>query len=182
MAARPPELIERLTGYIQHNATKDNTALRDLVQQGHDQLLGLLDGISETQAQFKPAPDVWSVLELLGHVVTAKSGVARICARLARGETPTNRGAEGEEQDGVTRDRFASLAEARPALEAAHKELLAFIDGPLASANTDARFKHFVFGNLNCREWAAFQRVHDGDHAQQIEQIIAAPGYPYPTG
>ncbi len=182
MASRPPELIERLTGYIHHNATKDPAAIRALVQEGHDKLVGLLDVMSDAQAAFKPAPDVWSVLEVLGHVVTAKSGVARICDRLARGETPTNRGAEGEEQDGITRDRFASIADARPAIESAHQELLAFIDGPLASANTDARFKHFVFGDLNCREWAAFQRVHDGDHSQQIEQVTTAPGYPYVTG
>jgi hypothetical protein len=182
MAARPPELVDRLTGYIQHNAQKTPADLHSLVQQGHDQLVALISAMTEAQASFKPAPDVWSVIELLGHVVTAKGGTARICQRLARGETPTNRGREGEEQDGVTRDRFASLADARPALEAAHQDLLAFIDGPMAAANTDARFNHFVFGDLNCREWAAFQRVHDGDHAQQIEQIMAAPGYPYPSG
>jgi hypothetical protein len=176
------ELIERATGFIHKNATKDPAAMHQIVQQGHDQLTGLLDTMSDQQAAFKPAPDVWSVLELMAHVVTAKGGVARICQRLARGETPANRGAEGEEQDGISRLTYTSLAEVRPALDEAHRELLAFIDGPLAGANTQARFKHFVFGDLNCAEWAVFQRVHDGDHSGQVQQITSAPGYPYVTG
>ena len=178
MASTPPDVIERVTGYIKHNADKEPAAIRELVEAGHAQLTGLLDGMSEEQAAFKPGPDAWSVLELMAHVVTAKRGVARICARLARGEQVTNFGGEGEEQDGVTRGAFASLAEARSAMDAAHRELLDFIDGPLAQANEDARFRHFLFGDLNCREWAAFQRVHDGDHAGQIGQITSAPGYP----
>jgi hypothetical protein len=32
--------------------------------------------------------------------------------------------------------------------------------------------------SLNCRQWAAFQRVHDVDHMEQIKQVKAAPGYP----
>jgi hypothetical protein len=139
--------------------------------------------MTDEQAAFKPAPDVWSVLELMHHVVSAKGGVARICQRLARGETIPGQGREGDEQDGLRRgDAFSSLSEVRPALEEAHRELLAFVDGPMAQADTTTRFSHFVFGDLNCREWATFQRVHDGDHAQQIEQITSAPGYPYPTG
>ena len=177
--ALPAEIIDRVTGYIRHNATKEPPALRSLVQQGHDQLSGLLDSLSEEQARWKPGPGDWCALELLQHVVTAKRGVARICQRLAAGEQPPGIGREGDEQDGITRgEPFASLAEARTAMNAAHAELLAFIDGPLASANVEARFNHFVFGDLNCREWAAFQRVHDGDHAGQIEKITSAPGYP----
>jgi hypothetical protein len=176
--APPADVVEKVTSYIKHNATKDTPALRELVQTGHAQISGLLDGLSETQATFKPGPEDWSVLELMAHVVTAKGGVARICERLARGEQIPGAGREGDEQDGITRERFTSLAEARQAMDVAHAELLSFIDGPLAQANTEARFNHFVFGDLNCREWAAFQRVHDGDHAGQIEKIKAAQGYP----
>ena len=175
----PTEIVERVTGYIRHNATKEPQALRGLVQQGHDQFAGLIDGLSEEQGRWKPGADEWCALELLHHVVSAKRGVARICQRLASGEQVPGTGREGDEQDGITRgEPFASLAEARPAMEAAHQDLLAFIDGPLAAANVETRFNHFIFGDLNCREWAAFQRVHDGDHSGQLEKIKAAPGYP----
>ena len=173
------DIVERMTGYIRHNAAKDPAALRALVQQGHDQISGLLAGLSEEQARWKPGADDWCALELLQHVVTAKRGVARICTRLAAGEQIAGTGREGDEQDGVMgKQRLASLAEAREALDAAHADLLVFIDGPLATANVETRFNHFVFGDLTCREWAAFQRVHDGDHSNQIGQITSAPGYP----
>jgi len=179
MTTLQSDLIERITGYIRHNAATEPPALRALVQQGHDQLCALLDGLSEEQARWKPGADDWCALELLQHVVTAKRGVARICQRLAAGERPAGIGREGDEQDGVMgKQRFVSLAEARQALDAAHEETLAFIDGPLASANVETRFNHFIFGDLNCREWAAFQRVHDGDHSGQIEKIVSAPGFP----
>lgn len=179
MTTAPDEVVERITSYIQHNAAKEPQALRALVEQGHAQLSSLLDGLSQGQASFKPAPDVWSVMELLQHVTTAKRGVARICVLLARGEQPAGLGREGDEQDGVMGPKtFASLAEAREVLGSAHGEMLEFIDGLTGAANLDERFNHFMFGDLNCREWAAFQRVHDGDHANQITQIMAAPGFP----
>jgi len=181
----PEDVRERVRSYLVHNATKELGELRDLVQKGHDQIMGIAAGLTASQATFKPAPDEWSVLDCFQHVVAAKKGTARLAATLARGEQPPGIGGEGEEtrrQDGVTGTRYATLDEARAAAQAAHEELLAFLDTAASTANLEATYPHFLFGDLNCLQWAAFQRVHDGDHAGQIERIIAAPGYPYPTG
>ncbi len=164
------EMISRVKSYIAHQAGKEPAALRRVLQKAHEELVAQLDGLSEEQARFKPGPDDWSVMEVLQHAVPAKRGVARLCAALARGETPERGGGGGES--------YSSLAEARSDLDAAQEELLAFVDGLSPDADKEARFNHFLFGELNCREWAAFQRVHDADHAQQIEQIKAAPGFP----
>jgi hypothetical protein len=179
MTTAQDEMIERVTSYIKHNAQKEPAALRELVQQGHAQLTGLLDGLSDAQARYKPSENEWCVIEVLQHVATAKRGVARICTRLAAGETIAGTGREGDEQDGVMGPKtFDTVAEARAAIAAAHNDLLDFIDGRLAGADLAPRFNHFIFGDLNCREWAAFQRVHDGDHANQIKAVIESPGYP----
>lgn len=170
MATLPDELRERVVSYITHQGAKEPGAIRDVIQKGHDQLLSLIDGLSEEQARFKPGADDWSVFELLRHVVQSKRGVAGVCAALARGETPPS-----FEGDSVA---LTSLAEARSALDAAHEELLAFVDALSPEANVETRYEHPFFGPLNCREWAAFQRVHDADHTQQIEQIKSAPGFP----
>jgi hypothetical protein len=174
------ELRERIGGYITHNAAKSPEALRALVERGHAELLTSFEGLSPQQASFKPAPDVWSVLQVLDHVVTAKRGVARICVRLALGDVPPGTGQEGDAQgqDGVTDRHFASVEEAAASANAEHAGLLAFIDGLSPETSVEARFTHFVFGALNCREWAAFQRVHDGDHMGQIRQVLASPGFP----
>jgi len=180
MATTPQaDVIERVGGYIRHNATKDAEAIRALVQQGHEQLTGLLDGMTEQQAAFKPGPEDWSVLELLRHVISAKRGVARTCSLLARGEPVAGLGREGDEQDGMMgRRTYSSLAEGREALEEAHQQLVAFMAGEMARAQLELTLNHFLFGDLNSVEWAVFQRVHDGDHSNQIGQITSATGYP----
>jgi hypothetical protein len=176
------DLRERLVGYIGDNARKDPAAIRALVEKGHAQIMGNLQAMSDEQARFKPASDVWSALEVMAHVVTAKRGTARICDRLARGDVPAGFGGEGEDnasrQDGISDGAFASVAQAAAAAQAGHDALLAFVDTLSPETDTNTRYNHFVFGDLNCREWAVFQRVHDGDHSQQLDQIKAAEGYP----
>ncbi len=180
MTTAPDEVVSRVKSYVEHTVSKGQESIREAVQKGHEQLFGLLDGMSEAQATFKPGPDDWCVLEVLQHVVTAKRGIARLCVTLARGETPRGIGGEGEdeEQDGVMRDRFGSLADARSAAETAHHELLAFVDSLSPETHLEAHYAHFLFGALNSREWAAFQRVHDADHTNQIQKIKDAPGFP----
>lgn len=175
------EVQERVTGYIKHNAKKSNEAVLGIVEQGHKQLLEMIDSLSEEQATFKPSAEEWSVLDTMQHVVAAKKGVARMCEELARGEQPGGIGGEGQEtqkQDGVTGRTYATLAEATAAAVAANEELIAFVNGLSDASNTEETFDHFLFGPLNCREWAVFQRVHDGDHGGQIEKIKASEGFP----
>jgi uncharacterized damage-inducible protein DinB len=173
MTTAQEELIERMRSYIRYNATKDPASIRKLLERGHEQLTSLIDGLSSAQVTFKPTANDWSVLEVLRHVVGSQRGIARRCPTLARGEESAS--FEPEEEAG----RFESLAAAREAMDAAHNELLAFVNGLTSSKpNLETRFEHPVFGALNCREWAVFRRVHDGDHSGQIEQIRAAPGFP----
>ncbi len=175
------EVQERVTGYIKHNATKSDEAVLGVIEHGHKQLLESIDGLSEEQATFKPSAEEWSVLDTMQHVVAAKKGVARMCEALARGEQPGGIGGEGEDkqkQDGVTGRTYATLAEATAEAVAANEELVAFVNGLSDASNTEETFDHFLFGALNCREWAVFQRVHDGDHGGQIEKIKAADGFP----
>ena len=175
------DVQERVTGYIKHNSKKSNAAVRDLVEHGHKRLLEIIDGLSEEQATFKPSSEEGSGLGTMQHVVAAKKGVARMCEELARGEQPGGIGGEGQEtrkQDGVTGRTYATLAEATAAAVAANEELIAFVNGLSEASNTEETFDHFLFGPMNCREWAVFQRVHDGDHGGQIEKIKASEGFP----
>ncbi|HAC19153.1 MAG TPA: hypothetical protein DCF78_11340, partial [Dehalococcoidia bacterium] len=38
--------------------------------------------------------------------------------------------------------------------------------------------RHTFFGQLHARAWYLFQRVHDLDHAQQIDKNKRDAGYP----
>jgi len=167
--------------FVREGAARPAGEIESIVQHGHDALLAALEGVSEPQAAFKPGADDWSILELMAHVVSTKQIVAALCRNLGEGHLPPGFGPQFEEaaaQDGVTVTRFATLAESRNAAQAAHADLLTTIRGLSSTTDGDVRFKHFVFGALNCREWAVFQRIHDGDHTPQIASIMAEPAYP----
>jgi hypothetical protein len=177
----PDERRAAVIAFVREGAAGPAGTMASIVQEGHDVLLAALEGVSETQAAFKPAAADWSILELMAHVVTTKQIVATLCRNLSEGHLPPGFGPQFEEQaaqDGVTMARFATLAESLVAAEAAHADLLATIRGLSDATDGEVRFRHFLFGALNCREWAVFQRIHDGDHTPQIASIKAAPAYP----
>ena len=53
--------------------------------------------------------------------------------------------------------------------------LVAMLPEPPSLERTHA---HMFFGELHCRAWYLFQRVHDQDHTAQIEAVKQAAGYP----
>ena len=167
------EVRERLLSYVNRQVSKGPDSIKSAVEKGQKQLLGVMDGLSEEQAAFKPDADTWSVVEVLRHVVDAKRHNAAWCTALASGETIA-----GQAQPGRTDVELSSLAAARSALEASHGELVAVVASFSPATNLEARYEHPWFGLLNCQEWAVFQRIHDGDHAEQIEQVKAAAGFP----
>jgi hypothetical protein len=164
----------RLISYLGHQASKDVPVLVELIEEQRGRLLALLDGVSEEQAGFHPAPDQWSIADVLRHVIAAEEGVARIVESLARGVV-----AEGRREMGShIPDEAQPLAALIERLRAARADLLARIQGWPASPELAATFEHPFFGPLNCKGWVAFQRLHDADHIGQLKQIKAAPGYP----
>jgi hypothetical protein len=165
---------ERLVSYLTHQASKDVPVLVELIEEQRARLLGLLDGVSEAQAAFRPAPDQWSIADVLRHVIAAEEGVARIVESLACGAVPDGRRALGSQ----IADEGQPLPALIERLRAARRDLLARVRGWPASPDLAATFEHPFFGPLNCKGWLAFQRLHDADHIGQLEQIKAAEGYP----
>jgi hypothetical protein len=177
----PDERRAQAIAFVRESATKTPQEIDAIVREGHDALLKALAGVSETQAQWKPSPDDWSILELMAHVVSTKQILVLLSRNLGEGHLPPGFGPQFEEasaQDGVTVARFATLAEALAAAQSAHDDLLATIRGLGASTSVDITFRHFVFGAFNAREWPVFQHIHDGDHTPQIAAIKASPGFP----
>jgi hypothetical protein len=165
---------QRLVSYLGHQASKDVPVLVELIEEQRARLLGLLDGVSEAQAAFRPGPDVWSIADVLRHVIAAEEGVARIVESLARDAVPDGRRALGSQ----IADEGQSLPVLIERLRAARAGLLARVRGWPAPPDLAATFEHPFFGPLNCKGWVAFQRLHDADHIGQLEQTKAAPGYP----
>jgi len=58
-------------------------------------------------------------------------------------------------------------------LEAVNKDLLEAVRSLPDEPDREMKLAHPIFGPLNCLEWAGFQRVHDSDHIQHAEKILA---------
>ena len=168
------DIRERVVSYLSHQATKEADDLRALIERERARLLGLLEGLTEAQASWKPAADQWSIKDVLRHVLAAERGVVEIVTSLASGVVPA-----GERQLGrQDADESATLKRLVARLGEERRRLLTFVDSLSPSADLSVTFPHPFFGPLNCKGWVAFQRIHDGDHIGQVEQVKSAAGYP----
>jgi len=169
------DIAARVTSYIQHQAAKPRDSIIELVAASQRKYLDVVSGVSEDASIAKPAADEWSHRELLRHVIGAQDGVRVVMYHLARGERPPPsdrpRGI-GMMIDDDGRPFAALIAELRDVNEA----MLRAIRELPADPNLEMKAPHPFFGPLNCLEWAVFQRVHDEDHAQHAQKIIAAVG------
>jgi hypothetical protein len=112
-------------------------------------------------------------MEVLRHVVFEEEDVARRILELAAGHPSA-----GTEIGRLRSREDATLGTLRHDLGEVRRNLFVLIEGIAGSERLDATSPHPWFGELNCRAWFLFQRVHDGDHTRQIQAIKASPAFP----
>jgi uncharacterized damage-inducible protein DinB len=164
----PDDVRQTVVSYLTHQGKKDASAIVEVIERERRRLLGLLADVSQEQAEFAPAPGQWSIREIVEHVVASERGVLAVIARLAGVAAPP------EHAPAAGR----SLAELREDLVSVRAQLQALVGDLPQDASLDAKQDHLFFGPLNWNEWLAFQRVHDGDHIEQIEAVQRLPSYP----
>ena len=165
----------RVSAYLRTQAEKYTwLELWPRVMQGRLQFLDAIHGVDEEQADFRPAPDDWSIREVAQHVLTSSQAVAGLIAALVAGEP----GPDVERADRARELASASLADLRRDLL---RDSVAF-SGIATRFPDDVSLEptapHPFFGPLHCRAWFLFQRVHDQDHARHVGSIKQAAGYP----
>jgi hypothetical protein len=167
------DVVERVKSYMRHQGTKSKDALADLVRTSQQRYLDVVSSISDDVAGKKPAAEEWSARELTRHVVTTERFVNALIWHTARAQQPPPRpGGMGMTIDDDDRPFAGWVTELRDV----NATMLETILGLPESPDTSITPAHPVFGPLNCREWAAFQRVHDEDHVQHAAKILVAVG------
>ena len=170
----PEDARQQVVGYLKHQASKSTSDLLALVDRAAGWIEQSLAGMSDSQARFRPSPDEWSVADVLRHVDASMRSTARTIEALATGEgvppfmdAPPMRADAGR----TLAELGQGVAQSFDAVRAA---VAAIPDGPASGATAF----HPFFGDLNCKEWAAFVYVHSRDHADQIDKVKAAPAFP----
>ena len=162
---------QRVRGYLQAQAAKlsvpelmakvlaDSEALKTAAASA--------DGIDYTK---RPSGDNWSVNEVLAHVTDS-------CVRV-------NAGILAAVHEGTAarplQDALQATGDVRRPMEwwdtlsAERRSLFKQLEAVTGDEHLDVKWNHPLFGDLNWREWLLFLRLHDGDHARQVEGIVAA--------
>ena len=137
------------------------------------QLLDSLDGVNDEQAAFKINEDEWSILEVLKHVLTSSGNVAQLVESLAN-----RRSRQSDDIEPPRKPTDLSITEMRDLLLKDSVAWGALTDRLPEPPSFEIEARHTFFGRLHARAWYLFQRVHDLDHAQQIDNNKQDAGYP----
>jgi uncharacterized damage-inducible protein DinB len=165
----------------------------DHLTASRERLLDLVHGLTAEQWTFQPAEGRWSINECLEHVTRVENRVFGLIGNKIKegpGETPPRI------DDAVLASAVLDRSVGRQAPETARpvgqwpdsNELLAEFrktrqrTAEFAATTQDDLRNHFAphgfFGPLDCYQWLLLLGLHGLRHAQQIEEIKSAPGFP----
>ncbi len=178
-------------------SVEDRAKVVKLLNESHKRTLDLMEGLSEEQLKFKPAPEKWCVLEVAEHIYLAEGVLfGAVEKALAEKQNPeweakTKGKTEFLERVLVNRDRKAQAPESIvptgkltrdeviARLKEARAKTLKFAEEtelPLKAHTLDHPFP--VFGALNAYQWLIYIPLHNIRHNKQIEEVKADPNFP----
>jgi hypothetical protein len=167
--------MQRIRGYLTgESARRDFAELWPTVVAARLRLLDTIERVTQAQAEWKPAGEEWSIVEVTRHALNASRDVLRVIEGLAAGERASRSSGPGAQPEDAPHD----IAELRRLFTAHSVHFAALPDRVPPAPNLALTAPHAFFGELNCRGWFLFQEIHDADHINQIGKITAAPGYP----
>lgn len=160
----------RIRGYLQAQAAKLSLAeLVAKVRADQEQVRAAAGAVPAARFCDRPADGEWSANEVFAHVVESGSMVVSGIRSVLDGGSPA-----------PVSDRIRPEPARLPAADwwqqlTQDREIL--FDRVLTASgdeHLDITWTHQFFGDLNWREWLLFLRIHDLDHARQMQAITEA--------
>jgi uncharacterized damage-inducible protein DinB len=169
----------------------ERTSLVDQLRASRDALLEVVASVSDTQAKFKPAPDAWSIEDVVEHLAAAEHGMFRlITVHYELLDAPTERTREemlaerGRDRQNRLqapervrpRGRYGSLSSALGQFQQNRERTIAYI----AECQDDLRRRatEHLMGRISCQECLMILIAHPFRHAGQIREIKRSARYP----
>ncbi|HWA25780.1 MAG TPA: DinB family protein [Lacunisphaera sp.] len=152
-------------------------------------------GLSDAQLNFKPAPDKWSVAQVLEHIASAEDMLFGMASGQAMAGPARPTGDNVKEIDAliltaipdrtqkrsapeplIPTNRYGSAAEALKHFDESRARTFAFVkDGKELRAHA---IESPLGKNLDPYEWALFIAAHSERHTKQILEVKANPAFP----
>jgi hypothetical protein len=174
---------------------KERETALALLNRSRGAILKAVEGVTEDQAHWKPAPDRWSILEYVEHLAISDDALVAMVKRSLESpahietpeernareqkirETPVPRGANRAPEALKPAAKFPTLAEALSAFLAARERTVEY-----ATSTTDDLRSHFaphgVLGKLDGYQWLCGNARHAETHAAHVVEIRAMPNFP----
>ena len=170
----------------------DRNSFTERLRETRDAFVASVQGVSEEQGRFKPAPDRWSIQGCVEHLALAEHGLLR---QIIDNSKPAEASGSREKETAILNSgggdrkekmmaperahptgRFGSLEEAVRQFAAARERTIVYV-----TSCDDLHMRspvHPLLGQMRCSELLAFIVVHPLRHAEQIREIKASAGYP----
>jgi hypothetical protein len=145
-----------------------------------DDVQAWLRGLHDEQARFKPAPNVFSIAEVVTHNAFSDELFWNWVKLLAYG-----RGSEIDAKQLISGAgaRNDLLLAALGALSEACRTLArSVVDALPQLCDLHSTAPHPYFGKMNAKGWIYFMSVHHGMHLRQCEAVIDSPDFPRSQG
>lgn len=162
---------ERIRGYLQTQAAK--LTIPQLVERiGNDmaQLNQALRGVPADRFAERPAAKDWSANEIAAHLAATSRSVARGIESVLDAGAQPERVPDAIEGTGTVRDAMSWWNE----IHLDRERLFERVGKAHGDEHPDITWEHPMFGMLNWREWLLFTRLHDLDHAHQLQATTEA--------
>jgi hypothetical protein len=174
---------------------EERTKVLSWLEESRKEFLSAIDGVTDQQWTWKPAPDRWSVGEIAEHVVLAEAAqfgnVKKAISSTAdpaweektKGKTATleailaPRLGKAQAAEAIVPKGKMTLAQVKERFEQQRAEIERFAtetDVPLKQYTIDNAF----FGPLNGYHWLIYAPLHTMRHDKQIAEVKATAGYP----
>ncbi len=159
-------------------------------------LLREVDGLSQPQVEWRPAPSAWSIGEVIDHLTVAEVATGKLTTKLTKeaaaggapavfphdltefAALPIPASAAADAPESVWPTHGKPIAELLGTLVATRERSRQSFDRLAACDPRALRFKHFRLGDLDLAQWWRLTADHDRVHLGQVRDIKRAAGFP----
>jgi hypothetical protein len=180
-----------------HMTAGEKMKVLNWLDESHKEFLAAIDGLSEEQWKWKPAPNRWSVGETAEHIVLAEASLfANVQKAVASPPNPeweqktkgkteliekimAPRMGKAQAPEALVPQGNMTAVQVKERFEKQRAEIVKF------AADTEVALKEHtevhpfpVFGVLNAYQWLIYVPLHTMRHDKQIAEVKATAGYP----
>ena len=175
---------------------KEREHLVSYLQDTQKKLMKETEGLTAEQWAFKPAPEVWSVAEVLEHITVSEKGVMEMMNGILQTPLTAEQKAEVPAKTEMIvplmRDRSQKFqapevvqptkqlgegSEVGKAFSSTRGSMLEFVKSSGADFHGNG-MEHPAFGALDGYQWLLFIAAHAERHLMQIQEVKANPEFP----